>query len=152
MYQSRYHATNGLISIAVDACNGELLELTLERTWDNLIKNHVPMAYSPFVLEMFIGDEQVTAHPPRYADICADPTLAPVITVDQQEDSACVQVDYPAVVSDKGRHAVRVRVKIALPAGECRSVWHLEMENTQEHTEVQRALFPCIEGVWLGDT
>ena len=32
MYQSRLHATNGIVSIAVDALNGEILEFTREST------------------------------------------------------------------------------------------------------------------------
>ena len=38
MYQSRLHATNGIISVAVDSLNGEILEFTRESTWDNVVK------------------------------------------------------------------------------------------------------------------
>ena len=40
MYESRLHATNGLISVAVDARSGELLELVSERTADNVVKSN----------------------------------------------------------------------------------------------------------------
>ena len=46
MYQSRIHATNGILSLALDALNGEVLELVRESTWDNVAKNHVQKAYS----------------------------------------------------------------------------------------------------------
>ena len=39
-YQSRYHLSNGLLSLALDSLTGELLELVHEETGENLIKNH----------------------------------------------------------------------------------------------------------------
>lgn len=53
MYESRLHATNGVVSLALDARNAELLELVNERTADNVIKSNChPQAVSPFVLEI----------------------------------------------------------------------------------------------------
>ncbi|MFQ9802276.1 MAG: hypothetical protein ACLR23_28985 [Clostridia bacterium] len=39
MYQSRYHFTNGKMSVAVDSMTGELLELVHAQSGENLIKN-----------------------------------------------------------------------------------------------------------------
>ena len=56
MYQSRIHATNGILSLALDALNGEVLELVRESTWDNVAKNHVQKAYS--LLEGILHTEE----------------------------------------------------------------------------------------------
>ena len=98
MYQSRLHATNGIISIAVDALNGEVLEFVRESTWDNVAKNHVRKTWSLFdaIVHTEAGDKRL--HVPRYLDIREDPSLTPVITIDQHEKSAKVTITYPALV------------------------------------------------------
>ena len=46
MYQSRLHLTNGIISVALDALSGEMLEFVRESTADNCLKNHVRRTWS----------------------------------------------------------------------------------------------------------
>lgn len=153
VYQSRLHATNGLISLAVDALSGELLELTLERTADNLLKSHQYAAPTPFRLELYEGDACKTAWPARYAEIRLRDDLRPTIDVDQREGSAVVRTRYPAVVGDDGAvYPVAVEVEIELPAGECRTLWRMRLAHEAADVEVQRALFPYLSGLWLGDT
>ena len=103
MYQSRLHATNGIISVAVDALNGEILEFTRESTWDNVVKNHVRPAYSLFEGMIWRAQERVMFHVPRYRDILADESLKPVITVEQGEDSATVTLEYPYLMTGSGK-------------------------------------------------
>ena len=49
-YKSRYHLTNGLISLAIDSRTGEILELVHEKTGENLIKNHSYALPQPFAV------------------------------------------------------------------------------------------------------
>ena len=174
MYQSRLHATNGIISIAVDALNGEVLEFVRESTRDNVAKNHVRKTWSLFdaIVHTEAGDKRL--HVPRYLDIREDPSLTPVITIDQHEKSAKVTITYPALVlhTDKtgnvdmnigagGIDPVDIKVglpvdmsaviTIELPENDCRSLWHMSLSNKTDWT-VETVHFPAIDGLWLGET
>lgn len=152
MYESRLHATNGLISLALDARSGELLELTNERTADNVVKSNChPEAWSPFLIET-PGEDGKTRRlrPARYAEIFDDASLAPKIRVEQREGSASIQIDYPAVIEGNERRDVQVSVEILLPEGDCRAQWRISVKNGLQE-ELQKVIFPCINGVYLGD-
>lgn len=151
MYQSRLHATNGIISIAVDALNGELLEFTRESTWDNVVKNHVRPAYSLFEGMILAENQRLMFHVPRYRDIIADESLTPVITVEQSEKSASVVLEYPYLMTEKGKLDASAKVTIELPEGETRSSWHMSLENRTDD-EIDEVAFPSLNGMWLGDT
>ena len=153
MYESRLHATNGLVSIAMDARSAELLELVSERTADNLIKSNChPQAWSPFLLEVPVeGGNRRLLHPARYEQIFEDPTLAPAIRVEQREKDASIHVDYPAVVEGGERREVQVSVDIELPEGKPSAEWRISVTNGLPD-EIQKVVFPCISGVFLGDT
>ncbi len=153
MYQSRLHATNGLVSIALDALNGELLELVSLPAADNIIKSNChPDARSPFMLELVGPDGSVhRLLPPRYTDILEDSSLKPDITIQQQAESATIQITYPAVVEGNMRRDVQVVVDILLPQDDMRSQWHIRVENNLD-TEIQRVIFPYLTGMFLGDT
>ena len=142
MYQSRLHATNGIISIAVDALNGELLEFTRESTWDNVVKNHVRPAYSLFEGMIWVGEQRLMFHVPRYRDIIADESLTPVITVEQSEKSASVVLEYPYLMTEKGKLDASAKVTIELPEGETRSSWHMSLENRTDD-EIDILCFGC---------
>ncbi|MBQ7867408.1 MAG: hypothetical protein IJ354_04605 [Clostridia bacterium] len=174
MYQSRLHATNGIISIAVDALSGEVLEFVRESTWDNVTKNHVRNTWSLFdaVVHTEAGDKRL--HAPRYLDVRANEALTPVITIDQQEKCATVTIDFPGLVlhsTKDGIAAAKVgaagidpvdikvgipvdmsaRVVIELPEGDCRSKWRMSLTNNTDW-EVDTVAFPAIDGMWLGDS
>ncbi len=151
MYQSRLHASNGIVSLAIDALSGELLELINESSGDNLVKSHHPAAYTPFFLEIYQGQHKLPALPPRYLDIQSRPELKPEIQVVQEPDSARISMQYPAVCIPQGVLPIKVLIEIELPAGECRSLWRISISHSQPDMEVQRALFPVISGVWLGE-
>ena len=151
MYQSRLHATNGIISLAVDALNGEILEFTRESTWDNVVKNHVRQAYSLFEGMVWRGQDRVMFRVPRYREILADESLKPTISVDQGEDSATVTLEYPCVMTEDGRLDMSAKVTIELPAGETRTLWRMRLDNRTDH-EIDEVAFPNLSGMWLGDT
>ena len=173
MYQSRLHATNGIVSIAVDALNGEILEFTRESTWDNAAKNHVRGTRSLLDGQLHIGDEDKRFYVPRYLEIRADERLMPQIEVEQKERSARIVLTYPMLVAiskvareDPGlpirRQDFRPQVQgeavdisavvtIELPEDECRSVWRLRLDNRTEG-EIDQVCFPAMDGLWLGDT
>ena len=174
MYQSRLHATNGIISIAVDALSGEVLEFVRESTWDNVTKNHVRQTWSLFdaVVHTEFGDKRL--HAPRYLDVRADESLTPVIDIDQQETSARVTITFPKLVLHAEKLGVAeakpgpdsiapvdvkvgvpvdlsAKVVIELPENECRSLWRMSLTNNTDW-EVGTVAFPAIDGMWLGET
>ena len=160
MYQSRLHAYNDLVSIALDAQNAELLELCNLATGDNYIKSNChPQAFSPFMLEIPVPGGMRHLYPPRYAQIRQDPSLKPEIQVEQKTQEAQVHIFYPAVVElpegsqEKNyiRHSIQVTVDILLPRADERTQWRIQVVN-QTDDEIQRVLFPLINGVFLGDT
>ena len=153
MYESRLHATNGLISVAVDARSGELLELVSERTADNVVKSNChPRAWSPFLLELpGEGGQKRLLRPARYAEIFEDASLAPVVRVEQAEKSASVHIDYPAVIEGSERRDAQVSVEVLLMEGDCRAQWRISVRSGLQE-ELQKVIFPCINGVFLGDT
>ena len=151
MYQSRLHATNGIISVAVDALNGEILEFTRESTWDNVVKNHVRPAYSLFEGMIWRSQGRVMFHVPRYRDILADGTLKPVVSVEQADDRATVILEYPYLMTESGKLDVSAKVTIELPAGQTRTTWRMTLDNRTDD-EIDEVAFPNLSGMWLGDT
>ena len=151
MYQSRIHATNGILSLALDALNGEVLELVRESTWDNVAKNHVQKAYS--LLEGILHTEETDLrfHVPRYLEIAADESLKPLIRVEQRETSATVSLHYPALMCDTGKLAISAGITIELGEEEARSVWRLSLDNRTEY-EIYEVAFPSLNGMWLGES
>ena len=152
MYESRLHATNGIVSIALDVRNAEVLELVNEKNMDNITKSNChPKAWTPFMLEIPDGKNRRHLVPPRYLQIMEDPSLQPKIEIDQQEKSASIHIAYNAVMEGNTRRDVKVDVDILLPEGSCKSEWKIRVENHMGE-EIQRVLFPLINGIFLGET
>lgn len=151
MYQSRYHLTNGLISIAVDALNGEMLEFVCEKTADNVLKNY-PTRTRGILDGMIAGPEGCKRFfVPRYQEIRRDPGLAPRITVEQGKGEAKLTVSYPKLVSDGQPVEISATISVALLRDDCRSRWKLKLDNRTGY-EVDDIAFPSIDGVWLGES
>lgn len=151
MYQSRLHASNGIISLAVDSFSGELLEFVRESTADNILKNHTRRAWSPLDGMLVTDGGSVRFHPPRYADIKKDPSLRPDISVDQQDNMAEIHMRFPALVAEGGRLELRASVTVRLLPDDCRSYWTLELDN-QTGFELDDVAFPTVDGAWLGES
>lgn len=151
MYQSRLHATNGVISLAVDALSGEMLEFVRESTADNLMKNHVRRAWSLLDGLLLTDADDVRFHPPRYADIKRDAALTPTIEVEQGDGQAEIRMHFPALVGNGRALPLSADVTIRLPPDDCRSVWKLTLAN-QTGLELDDVAFPAIDGVWLGES
>lgn len=153
MYQSRLHATNGLVSIALDARSGEILEFVNERSGDNVIKSNCsPRAWMPFAAEMETADgKKIMGRPPRYAEILEHAELQADIEIERQDDRAEIRVRYKGIVFGSEILPVRVETKIVLPANDVRSVWTAKIIPDGEH-ELEKFYFPMLNGLWLGDT
>lgn len=151
MYQSRLHATNGVVSIAVDASSGELLEFVRENTADNVLKNHVRHTWS--LLDGLLLTEQgnIRFHPPRYTDILSDPSLTPEILVNQREQEASIQMHFPFLVADGARIDLSAHMTVRLLPEDCRTYWTLTLNN-QTGFELDDVAFPSVDGIWLGET
>ncbi|MBO4884284.1 MAG: hypothetical protein J5602_03125 [Clostridia bacterium] len=173
MYQSRLHATNGIVSIAVDALNGEILEFTRESTWDNAAKNHVRSTRSLLDGLLHTSDGDRRLYVPRYLEIREDGRLTPDIAVEQRDKSARVTITYPMLVTfpkvemdgagkPVNKHDYRLpplgepvdisaTVTIELPENECRTLWRLAVENRTDG-EIDQICFPSMDGLWLGES
>ncbi len=150
MYQSRLHMTNGVISIAFDSLSGEMLEFVRESTADNVMKNHVRRTWSLLDGLLLTTDGSLRFHIPRYREIKADPSLTPVLDIEQTEASAHAHMHYPALVCDSGKLDLMADISVRLLPGDCRSFWTLTLHN-QTGYELDDIAFPSIDGVWLGE-
>lgn len=145
-YQSRYHLSNGLISLALDSLTGELLELVYEKAGENLIKNHSYSLPQPFVV--ICGDGKSRLYPGDAAAIGKYPSLRPRIEVGQ--DGRSVAVQYGALWDGSRPQEVRVKYTIQIPEGKADSLWDITVENRSvQHLEAVR--FPCVNGVYFGE-
>lgn len=151
MYQSRLHATNGIVSLAVDASSGELLEFVRESTADNILKNHVRRTWSLLDGLLLTDAGDIRFHPPRHADILKNPSLKPEIMVNQGDREATFQMHFPFLVAEEARINLSARVTICLLPEDCRTYWKLALDN-QTGFELDDIAFPAIDGIWLGET
>ena len=151
MYHSRLHATNGVVSLALDAVSGGWLELVCEGAQDNLIKNHLAAEETPFRLMLHTEKGTVEARPARSAEIGLNPALKPTLRIDQGEKEATIVAEYPSVMAEGMPVPVAVRWEARLLPGDERIHLSLTVEN-HGGPEVERALFPCVNGLWLGET
>lgn len=151
MYQSRLHITNGVISLALDAESGEVLEFVREKTGDNILKNHIQEA-GPILdgmLSMPGGDVRFTL--PRHKEFRKDASLKPVITLRQGDGEAEAELYYPRVMVKEEPAALSARVYICLEKDSCRSVWQLKLCNETGYEACDIA-FPALDGIWLGES
>ena len=151
MYHSRLHATNGVVSLALDAVSGGWLELVCEGAQDNYIKNHLAAEETPFRLTLHTENGPVEARPARSAEIGLNPALKPILRIDQGEKEATIVAEYPSVMAEGMPVPVAVRWEARLLPGDERIRLSLTVEN-HGGPEVERALFPCVNGLWLGET
>lgn len=151
MYHSRLHATNGMTSLALDAVSGGWLELVCEGTQDNYIKNHLAAEESPFRLILHTEQGLLEARPASSREIDLNPALKPTLCIQQQPQHAAVTAQYPAVMINGEPLPVTVRWEAQLLPNDPRIHLSLSVEN-HSTLEIEQALFPCVNGLWLGDT
>ncbi len=150
MYESRLHLTNGVVSLALDSLNGEMLEFVRESTGDNILKNHVRRTWS-LLDGMLLSDHgSLRFHVPRYRDIKADASLKPVIEITQEPQSACARLHYPALMAGTEKLELAADITICLKPEDCRTYWTLSLDN-RTGCELDDIAFPCIDGAWLGE-
>lgn len=150
MYQSRLHATNGIVSIAVDAFNGELLEFVRESSADNILKNNIRRTWSLLDGMLLTDKGDKRFHVPRYADIRRNAALRPDIMVEQKQGEATVTMRYPALVAQDEGLDLSAVITIRLLPGDCRTYWKLALDN-RTGFEADDIAFPSIDGAWLGE-
>ena len=150
MYQSRLHMTNGIISVALDALSGEMLEFVRERTADNVIKNHVRRTRSLLDAVRYMPDGEKRLWPPRYEEIRLDASLTPKVEVAQGDGVARAVITFPYLVSEGKKVDVGARVTIELKKDDPRACWRLTLDNRTD-CEIDDVAFPAVDGVWLGE-
>lgn len=151
MYQSRYHFTNGKMSVAVDSITGELLELVHAQSGENLIKNSSFQLPQPFILRGRAGERTVTLHPGNARQIAEDEGLrAKIWQVHRQDEELEVHVLYERLMGDGRIYDVRAEYVICLGRQEAKSTWQMTFENKEPGLSIKEAQFPCINGVYWG--
>lgn len=144
-YQSRYHLTNGRISLALDSLSGEILELNDERTGENLIKNHSYALPQPFVI--LLGDGKTCLRPGNAEAIYSHSELKPEFHIENNGQSATVL--YHALWDGCQTHRVTAEYTVELPDSSADSVWRLSLRNDAE-LMLKDVRFPCLNGIYLG--
>ena len=146
MYHSRLLLTNGVISLELDALNGEILGFIRESTMDNAAKNYFRDAAGILDGTVYVGNEKKHLNIPRFAQISEDVTLTPKITV---TDTTAV-IEYPYLVANGEKIDISAKVRIELAENDCCSYWYLTLDN-KSGCEIQSCKFPQLNGLWLGE-
>ncbi len=142
MYKSRYHFTNGIVSIAVDSLSGDLLELVDIPRGENLLKNHCYDLPNPFSLQL---TDDKTLFPPSSKQVKHDDRLR--CTIEGNETGFSVRYRwltdgtelYPADV------CYRVRFDVA------KTIWQIELTHLSGDVILREVCFPRLNGIWLGE-
>lgn len=144
-YKSRYHLTNGTVSVALDSLTGEVLELAYEKTGENLIKNHSYTLPQPFAV--VAGTD--TLRPGDVGAVRAHPELAAKITV--ADDGRSARVHYASLWDGSRVREVEAEYSVDLGGDPGDTVWKLTLHcgDGESLTDVQ---FPCLNGIYLGET
>lgn len=144
-YKSRYHLSNGTISLALDSLTGEILELVHEKSGENLIKNH---SYTlPQPLSISAGEDVL--RPGDSLAVRKHPELKPEIRISQSGRSA--EVCYGALWDGTRVRQVKASYTVELPEGTGDSVWRLSLL-CGEGEELDGVCFPCLNGIYLGES
>lgn len=151
MYESRLHLTNHVISIAVDALNGEILDFVREETADNVLKNFPQKTRGMLdgMLACPEGDKRF--YLPRYEEIRLCPELAPKVALCQEEDCGRIILNYSKLILEGKPINIAAEIIIELKKDDCRSYWKLKLTN-DTGLEVDDVAFPSLDGVWLGES
>ncbi len=143
-YQSRYHLSNGCLSLALDSLTGEVLELIDETSGENLLKNHLFVLPQPFAV--IAGNGETCLRPGSAEAIAQYPQLRPEIVVSAQKPS--VTVTYSSLWDGESPWNVRVEYTVELlENGD--SQWRIHVENHSVE-KMQEVRFPCVNGVYFG--
>ena len=151
MYPSRKFLTNGIVSLELDVCNGELLAFVREDTKDNAVKNFIRPLTSVLVGIIYVNGAKKHLNLPRYEQIRRDPALTPVIQTEQGDGAARAWLQYPHLVADGEKTDVSATVEIRLAKEDWRTFWSLSLNNPSDY-EIESVNFPQINGLWLGDS
>lgn len=143
-YQSRYHLSNGRLSLALDSLTGELLELVDETSGENLIKNHTFALPQPFAILAKKGE--ACLHPGSAETIARYPQLQPEIAVSPEGQSATVT--YHALWDGERPWEVQVKYTVELTENGD-SQWRIHVENHSTET-LKEVRFPCVNGIYFG--
>lgn len=152
MYQSRYHYENELLSVAIDSLTGELLELIYKPTGENFIKNSCFLLHQPFQLFTSLKGEKIRLFGGDTYSIARDAQLKPHITHDETENALRIQVSYDKLTDGEKSYKIPLCYQIELPKNAAELHWRLSLSNCQPELLIEDLRFPCLNGVYLGDT
>lgn len=152
MYLSRYHFSNGLISVAIDSLTGELLELVNEKTGENLIKNSAFVLKQPFQLFAVSGTKEVRLFGGNASLISKGPDLKPTITSEELAGNGVkITITYPKLTDGEKSYNTAVEYSVEIPAGRAETLWQMKLTNNELDLLVKDIRFPCLNGIYFGD-
>lgn len=152
MYQSRYHYENTLLSVAIDSLTGELLELIYKPTGENLIKNSSFLLHQPFQLFASLGEQKIRLFGGDAYAIARDAQLKPKIAHEETENALLIRVSYDKLTDGEKSYEIPLRYQIELPKDTSELHWQLSLSNRQPELLIEDLRFPCLNGVYLGET
>ncbi len=143
MYKSRYHFSNGQVSMAVDSLCGDLLEFNNLAAGENYLKNGCFTLPQPFALTLM--EPETVLFPPSSRQVKRDMKLKCEISGDETGFS----VRYPYLTDGENVYPADVQYRVRFEGA--KTVWNIEVRNVSGRT-VKEVKFPCLNGIWLGET
>lgn len=146
---------NQFIRILLDPATGAVRELLNKRTGDNYIKKTGVGQKAPFVLTFLDYDNRKrTLVPVQAASFKRDK---------QGREGRCedrpggprevLTVSFESLVDGMGTcWPVAVDMTVELGPDDEEAIWHLRVANNAANLKIVEVLFPCITGVWIGES
>ncbi len=142
MYKSRYHFSNGQVSVAVDSLSGVLLELVDVARGENLLKNHCYDLPQPFSLHLESDDKIL--YPPDSKQVKHNPALR----CDIAGDETGFSVRYHWLTDGTENYPADVCYRVRFDGAA--TVWSIDVQNVSGLGTIREVCFPRLNGIWLG--
>lgn len=154
MRHSRIRIGNELVELGFDSYTGELLELIDVMSGENLIKNWCEEKTAPFFVELSHKDgRKEKLDIPKYNFLLSYEAYKPRINITGLESGGKrLEVFYNVLMSRDGIRKVEVKYSVEVYPGCSETFWRISVRNLEAYTIIKSVMFPCIYGVYLGET
>lgn len=145
----RIRLGNDAIEIVIDSYTGELFSLINNTTGENLIKSQWKGKAAPFNMEVTNGQGVArTLCPPGRGR-----GPLPKLRVEESPNGAkTLTVSYNGWQDDHDTIDIRLEYSITVSPKDPETIWHIAVDNQDTDWTVSSIMFPCIYGVYLGQT
>ncbi len=145
---------NEEVELGFDGFTGDLTRLVAKSTGDNLIKNWHEARSMPFCLELKNRDgsvEKVTSF--QYNFLLTHMHLKPEISTRELPDGTRVfSAGYSALMGKDSVRDIKLTYSVMVSPHSRETIWKIKVRNLEKDSVVKAVLFPCVFGVYLGDT